>query len=74
MSLHNMNAFRTLAIETDMAWPDRERTIVFRGHTFQLLPSSTTRERMIRVQTTPDFLQVDADRLIGELLSALSWS
>lgn len=47
---------------------------MFRGREFHLLPGSDKRSRMIRVKTEPGFTQIDADKLILELLSALAWA
>src|SRR5262249_24114998 len=66
--------FRTVGIDTHIPWPANERTIHFRGHKFHLLPGSDTLARMIRVETCEAFTQVEADKLILELLSALAWA
>lgn len=66
--------YRTVGIETDIPWPAKERIIHFRGHEFRLLPGSDTLARMIRVETGEGFTQVEADKLILELLSALAWA
>lgn len=66
--------YRTVGIETRIAWPAQERVVVFRGREFQLLPGSDKLSRMIRVKTETGFTQIDADKLIFELLSALAWA
>ncbi|MCG3130865.1 MAG: hypothetical protein FLDDKLPJ_01639 [Phycisphaerae bacterium] len=66
--------YRTVAIDTQIPWPSTERVINFRGREVHLLPGSDTLSRMIRVETSTDFTQPDADRLIFEFLSALAWA
>lgn len=74
MSSLPVKGYRTVGIETRFAWPSQERTLVFRGREFQFLPGSDKLSRMIRVKTETGFTQIDADRLILELLSALAWA
>ncbi len=64
--------YRTVAVDTQIPWPAKERILTFRGREFQFLPGSDTLSRMIRVKTEPGFTQIDADKLILELLSALA--
>lgn len=66
--------YRTVGIDTQIPWPAKEQMVTFRGREFQLLPGSDTLSRMIRVKTETGFTQVDADKLILELLSALAWA
>src|SRR5262249_49515501 len=66
--------YRTVGIETQITRPAKERIVNFRGHEFHLLPGSEKLARMIRVETTESFTQVDADKLILQLLSALAWA
>lgn len=66
--------YRTVGIDTQIPWPAKERVVVFRGREFRLLPGSDSLSRMIRVKTEAGFRQVDADKLILELLSALAWA
>ena len=74
MSTLPAKGYRTVGIETQIAWPAQERVVVFRGREFQLLPGSDTLSRMIRVKTEAGFTQFEADKLVLELLSALSWA
>ena len=74
MSTLPAKGYRTVGIETQIAWPAQERVVVFRGREFQLLPASDKLSRMIRVKTETGFTQIDADKLILELLSALAWA
>src|SRR5262245_45031787 len=67
-------SYRTVGIDTQIPWPAKERIIIFRGREFHLLPGSEQLARMIRVETAEGFTQVDADKLILELLSALAWA
>ncbi len=71
---HIAKGYRTIGIETQIPWPAKEHVVTFRGREFQLLPGSDNLSRMIRVQTEMGFTQVDADKLILELLSALAWA
>lgn len=73
MSTPPTKGYRTVGIETQIAWPAKEQVVIFRGREFHLLPGSDTLACMIRVKTEPGFTQVDADKLILELLSALAW-
>jgi hypothetical protein len=66
--------YRTIGIDTHIPWPAKERVIAFRGREFHLLPGSDKFARMIWVRTDTEFTQVDADKLILELLSALAWA
>lgn len=66
--------YRTVGIDTQIPWPDKERVVTFRWREFHLLPGSDELARMIRVKTGVGFDQVDADKLIFELLSALAWA
>jgi hypothetical protein len=66
--------YRTVGIDTQIPWPAKERILTFRGREFRLLPGSDKLARMIRVETAEGFAQVDADKLILELLSALAWA
>lgn len=66
--------YRTVAIDTQIPWPATERVINFRGREVHLLPGSDTLSRMVRVKTSTDFTQLDADKLILEFLSALAWA
>jgi hypothetical protein len=66
--------YRTIGIDPQIPWPAQERIVCFRGRKFHLLPGSDALARMIRVQTCEGFTQVDADKLILELLSALAWA
>lgn len=66
--------YRTVGIDTQIPWPAKERVVTFRGREFHLLPGSDNLARMIRVETGVGFAQVDADKLILELLSALAWA
>lgn len=68
------HGYLTVGVDTQISWPAKERVVVFRGREFHLLPGSDTLSRMIRVKTEPGFTQVEADRLILELLSALAWA
>ena len=69
-----LKGYRTVGIDTQIPWPAKEQVVTFRGREFQLLPGSDTLSRMIRVKTETGFTQVDADKLILELLSALAWA
>jgi len=69
-----LKGYRTVGIDTQIPWPAKEQVITFRGREFQLLPGSDTLSHMIRVKTETGFTQVDADKLILELLSALAWA
>ena len=73
MSTLPAKGYRTTGIDTAIPWPSKEVVIDFRGRKFHLLPETESTARMIRVETGPDFTQVDADKLILELLSALAW-
>lgn len=66
--------YRTVGIKTQIPWPTEERIIYFLGHKFHLLPGSDELARMVRVETSEGFNQVDADKLILELLSSLAWA
>jgi hypothetical protein len=74
--MYNLPAkgYRTIGIDTQIPWPAQERIVCFRGRKFHLLPGSDALARMIRVQTCEGFTQVDDDKLILELLSALAWA
>jgi hypothetical protein len=74
MSTLPTKGYRTVGIDTQIPWPAKERIVHFRGHKFHLLPGSDTLARMIRVETSESFTQVDADKLILELLSSLAWA
>lgn len=74
MSTLSTNGYRTVSIDTRIPWPAVEQVLTFQGREFHLLPGSDTITRMIRVKTEPGFTQVDADKLILELLSALAWA
>lgn len=67
-------SYRTVGIDTQIPWPAKERIIHFRGHEFHLLPGSDTLARMVQVATCEGFTQVEADKLILELLSGLAWA
>lgn len=66
--------YLTVGVTTQFAWPAKERVVVFREREFQLLPGSDTLSPMIQVKTEPGFTQLDAYKLILELLSALAWA
>jgi hypothetical protein len=66
--------YRTTGIDTTIPWPRKEVVIDFRGRKFHLLPETDRMSRMIRVETDTGFTQVDADKLIFGLLSALAWA
>lgn len=66
--------YYTTGIDTRIAWPSKETMLEFRGRKFHLLPETDDVARMIRVETDSGFTQADADKLILEFLSALSWS
>lgn len=74
MSTHLEKGYRTVGIDTQIAWPVKEQVVIFRGREFHLLPGSDTLASMIRVKTEAGFTQLDADKLIFELLSALAWA
>lgn len=74
MSNLRAKGYRTVGVNTQIPWPAKERIINFRGHEFRLLPGSDTLARMIRVETCEGFTQVEADKLILELLSVLAWA
>lgn len=74
MSILPAKGYRTVGIETQIAWPIQERVVTFQGREFHLLPGTDKLSRMIRVKTEPGFTQVDADKAILELLTALSWA
>jgi hypothetical protein len=74
MSTLPAKGYRTVGIDTQIPWPAQERIVYFRGRKFHLLPGSDTLSRMIRVETDVGFTQVDADKLILELLSAFAWA
>lgn len=69
-----LKGYRTVGIDTQIPWPAKEQVVTFRGREFHLLPGSDTLSRMIRVKTETGFTQVDADKLILELLSSLAWA
>jgi hypothetical protein len=64
--------YRTIGTDTQIPWPAQERIVCSRGRKFHVLPGSDALARMIRVQTCEGVTQVDADKLILELLSALT--
>lgn len=66
--------YRTIGVDTPIPWPCKERVITFRGHEFHILPGSEELSCMIRVKTDTGFTQIDADKMILELLSALAWA
>ncbi len=70
MSKVPSKGYRTIGIDTQIPWPAKERTLHFRGREFQLLPGSDMTARMIRVKTDAVFTQLEADKLILELLRA----
>ena len=74
MSTLPAKGYRTVGIDTEIPWPSKEAVIDFRGRNFHLLPETNRTSRMIRVETDTGFTQVDADKLILELLSALAWA
>src|SRR5438270_12934956 len=74
MSTSPTTRYRTVSIDTEIPWPTKEVVIDFRGRKFHLLPETDSLSRMIRVETDTGFTQVDADKLILELLSALAWA
>src|ERR1043165_3177543 len=74
MSTLPAKGYRTVGIDTQIPWPAEEKILFFRGRKFHLLPGSDTLSRMIRVETDVGFTEVDADKLILELLSALTWA
>lgn len=74
MSTIPTKGYRTIGIDTEIPWPRKEVVINFRGRKFHLLPQIDSASRMIRVETDAGFTQVDADKLILELLSALVWA
>jgi hypothetical protein len=69
-----LRGYRTVGVDTQIPWPAKEQVVTFRGREFQLLPGSGTLSRMIRVKTETGFTQIDADKLILELLSSLTWA
>ena len=74
MSALPAKGYRTIGIDTAIPWPDKEVVIEFRSREFHLLPQTETLSCMIRVETATGFTQLDADKLILELLSALAWA
>jgi len=68
------HGYCTVGVDTQIPWPTKEQVVGFCGREFQLLPGSDTLSRMIRVKTEPGFTQIDADKLILELLSAMAWA
>ena len=74
MSYLPEDGYRTIGIITQIPWPLQQQVVYFRGHELHLLPGDKECARMIRVRTKVGFNQVDADKLILELLSALSWA
>ena len=74
MSTVPSEGFRTVGVDSRFPWPCKERVITFRGHEFHIIPGSEELSRMIRVKTDPRFTQINADKMILELLSALAWA
>jgi hypothetical protein len=55
--------FRTVAIDTQIPWPTQTQILTFRGREFHLLPETEQVSRMIRVQTSEDLTQAEADKI-----------
>ncbi len=74
MSTLPSEGYRTIAVETEIPWPNVPTTVSFCEQELQLLPDSDDTARMIRVKTTAELTSIDADKLILEFLSAIAWS